>query len=153
MEPNQPRPKRTMLEAGILIVLILIFLFLRFGPLNRTAANKAESDNTVKSKTTQTLEKNPEKNVSVKKDRQHLMTAKDLIGKTFYKGNASIQFVDDHRLIFDSPDSKTTLLEYSIFDHVIRMKDGASGTVQSDTIRFLPTGFTIGKTTYKLKDD
>lgn len=151
MEPN--RPRKTMIEAGILIVLILVFLFLRFGPLNRTSDTDTKKGHTVKSNNAQAIEKNTEKNISVRKNRKHLMTAKELVGKTFYKGNASVQFVDDHRLIFDSPDSQTTLLEYKIFGHVIRLKDGASETVHTDTIRFLPTGFTLGKTTYKLKDD
>lgn len=146
MKANRPATK-TAAEVFILLALVGIFLFLRFGPLNQPTPQ--HSDNTVKAEQQQT--DNSASNDTQTKTKSHRMTKENLIGKTFYHDDESYQFVDDHRLITDSPDMQTTVLEYSIKGDTIEMKDGSSGGTATETIRFLSNGFKLGNTIYTLK--
>lgn len=148
MKANRPATK-TAAEVFILLALVGIFLFLRFGPLNQPTPQ--HSDNTVKAEQQQT--DNSASNDTQTETKSHRMTKENLIGKTFYHDDESYQFVDDHRLITDSPDMQTTVLEYSIKGDTIEMKDGSSGGTDTETIRFLSNGFKLGNTIYTLKKD
>lgn len=148
MKANRPATK-TAAEVFILLALVGIFLFLRFGPLNQPSEKQTE--NTVKAEQQQTENSTSADTETEKKS--HPMTKENLIGKTFYHNDESYQFVDDHRLITDSPDMQTTVLEYSIKGNTIVMKDGSSGGTATETIHFLPNGFKLGNTTYTLKED
>lgn len=148
MKANRPATK-TAAEVFILLALVGIFLFLRFGPLNQPTPQ--HSDNTVKAEQQQT--DNSASNDTQTETKSHRMTKENLIGKTFYHDDESYQFVDDHRLITDSPEMQTTVLEYSIKGNTIVMKDGSSGGSATETIHFLPNGFKLGNTTYTLKED
>lgn len=147
---NRKHPtKKTIAEAVILIVLVCIFLFFRFASVHET--QQSEKQTTVKTQTQEQTKSSAESNTSQKKT--YPMNKKDLIGKTFYHGKESLQFVDDHRLISDSPDQQTSVLEYKISGSTITVTDGSTGGSSSETIRFLSNGFVLGKDSFTLKKE
>lgn len=141
--------KKTIAEAVILIVLVCIFLFFRFASVHET--QRSENQAAVKTQTQEQTKSSTESKTAQKKS--YPMNKKNLIGKTFYHGKQSLQFVDDHRLISDSPDQQTSVLEYKISGSTITVTDGSTGNSSSESIRFLSNGFVLGKDSFTLKKE